>query len=158
MKNIILRTRVAYDAYATVHWETDQVPDPVLRIRDAYPGSEFFSIPDPGSASKNLSILTQKNGFSALGCSTLIWILIFYPSRIPDPGVKKAPDPGSGSPTLPGSFIIVSEVTYDQSPGFANLVRTCLQSIRRFMSANDLQTHSREAFLSLLSKTLLCRG
>ncbi len=24
-----------------------------------------------------------------------IWILNFYPSRIPDPGVKKAPDPGS---------------------------------------------------------------
>jgi hypothetical protein len=24
----------------------------------------------------------------------------FYPSRIPDPGVKKAPDPGSGSATL----------------------------------------------------------
>ncbi len=24
-------------------------------------------------------------------------ILIFYPSRIPDGGVKKAPDPGSGS-------------------------------------------------------------
>ena len=58
--------------------------NPVLRIRDVYPGSEFFStripdqnfsIPDPGleifsfpepnifhpvSASKNLSILTQK--------------------------------------------------------------------------------------------------
>jgi hypothetical protein len=27
--------------------------------------------------------------------------LTFYPSRIPDPGVKKAPDPGSGSATLP---------------------------------------------------------
>jgi hypothetical protein len=27
-------------------------------------------------------------------------ILTFYPSRIPDPGVKKAPDPGSGSATL----------------------------------------------------------
>jgi hypothetical protein len=26
-------------------------------------------------------------------------ILIFYPSRIPDPVVKKAPDPGSGSAT-----------------------------------------------------------
>ncbi len=26
--------------------------------------------------------------------------LDFYPSRIPDPGVKKAPDPGSGSATL----------------------------------------------------------
>jgi hypothetical protein len=24
----------------------------------------------------------------------------FYPSRIPDPGVKKAPDPGSGSTIL----------------------------------------------------------
>ncbi len=24
----------------------------------------------------------------------------FFPSRIPDPGVKKAPDPGSGSATL----------------------------------------------------------
>ncbi len=26
-------------------------------------------------------------------------ILIFYPSRIPDPGVKKAPDPGSATQT-----------------------------------------------------------
>jgi hypothetical protein len=37
----------------------------VLRIRDVYPGSDFFSIPDPiffhpGYASENLSILTQK--------------------------------------------------------------------------------------------------
>jgi hypothetical protein len=30
-----------------------------------------------------------------------IRMLTFYPSRIPDPGVKKAPDPGSGSATLP---------------------------------------------------------
>jgi hypothetical protein len=29
------------------------------------------------------------------GCSFRIRILIFYSSRIPDPGVKKAPDPGS---------------------------------------------------------------
>jgi hypothetical protein len=29
-----------------------------------------------------------------------IRILIFYPSRIPDPGVKKAPDPGSVFATL----------------------------------------------------------
>jgi hypothetical protein len=38
----------------------------VLRIRDVYPGSDFFH---PGSASKNLSILTPgklKNGFQAL--------------------------------------------------------------------------------------------
>jgi hypothetical protein len=45
--------------------------DTVLRIRDVYPDPTFFhpgsriqtvSIPDPGSTSKNLSILTQKNG------------------------------------------------------------------------------------------------
>jgi hypothetical protein len=29
-----------------------------------------------------------------------IRMLTFCPSRIPDPGVKKAPDPGSGSATL----------------------------------------------------------
>ncbi len=34
----------------------------VLRIRNVYPGSEFFSTRIP-SASKNLSILTKKNGF-----------------------------------------------------------------------------------------------
>ncbi len=69
----------------------------------------LFSIPDPGSASKNLNILTQKKWFLSSriydpGCSSF-WIPdpdpdFFPPSRIPDPGVKKAPDPGSGSATL----------------------------------------------------------
>ncbi len=88
----------------------------VLRIRDVHPGSEFFpsrmpdpnfSIPDLGSASKNLGALGQKKLFLIsrkydLGCSSRIRILIFYPSLIPDPGVKKAPDPGFGSATLGG--------------------------------------------------------
>jgi hypothetical protein len=56
----------------------------------------------PGSASKNLGILAQKQGFKALGniirvvhpgSESRIRILTFYPSR--DPGVKKAPGPGS---------------------------------------------------------------
>jgi hypothetical protein len=42
---------------------------------------------------ENFSILTQKivSKFSEHdpGCSSWIQILIFYPSRIPDPGVKK---------------------------------------------------------------------
>ncbi len=55
---------------------TDQVVmGSVLRIRDVYPGSErlssrirIFSIPDPGSASKNLSTyFNPKNDFQALG-------------------------------------------------------------------------------------------
>jgi hypothetical protein len=86
----------------------------VWRIRDVYPGSDFFPsrIPDPnclhpGSLSKNLSILTPKkakNGFYAI--KNMIRIVIpdpdadFLPLQIPDPGVKKAPNPGSGSATL----------------------------------------------------------
>jgi hypothetical protein len=57
------------------------------------PRSEFFPsrILDPGSASKILSILTKKNGFSALRnmirvfhprSGSRIWILTFYLSRI----------------------------------------------------------------------------
>jgi hypothetical protein len=63
----------------------------VLRIRDVYPGSEFFSIPDPnfshhGSASKNLSVVTQKWKYDP-GCSSRI--------RMPDqnPDFLPIPDP-----------------------------------------------------------------
>jgi hypothetical protein len=63
----------------------------------------IFSIPYPGSTSKNLNILTQNGFFSSRkcdpGCSSLIRILIFYASWIPVPEVKKAPAPGSA--TLP---------------------------------------------------------
>ncbi len=77
----------------------------VLRIRDVYPGSEFFPsrIPDPnffhpGTASKNLIIIAQKNCFQALGNRIRTvhpgsWFFIYPGSRIPDPGIKKAPDP-----------------------------------------------------------------
>jgi hypothetical protein len=81
-------------------------------------------IPDTGSdffpsriRIKYFGILTQKIGFYALeiydpGCSSRIRILFSYPSRIPglkrhripDPGVKKASDPGSGSATLQSTF------------------------------------------------------
>ncbi len=62
----------------------------------------IFSIPDSGSGSKNLSILTQKivSKFSE------IWSRLIIPDPdpdflpIPDPGVKKAPGPGSVSATL----------------------------------------------------------
>ncbi len=74
----------------------------------------MFSIPDPIFPMPNAGSLirikecnyfnSKKLFLSSLkydpGCSSRIRILIFYPSRIPDPGVKKAPDPGSGSATL----------------------------------------------------------
>ncbi len=92
-----------------------RIPDPWSKFFSSWipdPGSEFFPsrMLDPRSASKNFSILTKKNGFSALrnmpGFPS--WIRIpdlnpdFLPipdpdpgSQIPNPGVKKAPDPWS---------------------------------------------------------------
>ncbi len=95
-----------------------QIPDPGSKFFASWipdPGSEFFPsrILDPWCKLKNLSILTKKNGFSALrnmirvfdpGSWSGIWILTFYLSQIPilDPrsriqGSKKhrIPDPGS---------------------------------------------------------------
>ncbi len=86
----------------------------VLRIRDVYPGSWIwlFSIPDPNSFHpgsriqiKEFKYFNPKKWFLSSreydpGCSSRIRIQTFYPSRISDPGVKKASDPGSGSATL----------------------------------------------------------
>jgi len=95
-----------------------RIPDPGSKFCPSWipdHGSEFFPprMLDPRSASKNLSILAQQNGFSALrntirvfhpGSGSRIWILTFYLSRIPIlyprsriQGSKKhrIPDPGS---------------------------------------------------------------
>jgi hypothetical protein len=71
------------------------VADPGCLSRDP----NFFH---PGSASKNLSILTQNivSKLSEKWSGLFIPDPDFYPSRIPDPGVNKAPDLGSGSATL----------------------------------------------------------
>ncbi len=79
---------------------SSRIPDPNffhpwIRIR-------IFPIPDPGSASKNVSILNPKKLFPSPrkydpGCSPRIRNLISYPFRITDPGVKKAPNPGSAT-------------------------------------------------------------
>ncbi len=117
-------------------------PHSVLRIRDVYPGSDFWlsRIPDLGSKNSN-----KREGWKKICCPIFFWshknhkieyyinfelvkkknsgqfaknYRTFYPNRchrafkdkglgsgiqkkpIPDPGVKKAPDPGSGSATL----------------------------------------------------------
>ncbi len=76
------------------------------------PRFEFFSIPDPDQHLRNYDVsnLTPIKLFlCSLKYDQGLFIPDpdpdpdFYPSRIPDPGVKKAPDPGSGSATLDGT-------------------------------------------------------
>jgi hypothetical protein len=84
------------------------------------PGSDFFPsrIPDPNCLHLGSRILIKEFNYLLtpkkakkwflsskkydLGCSSRIPDpdADFLPSRIPDPGVKKAPNPGSGSATL----------------------------------------------------------
>jgi hypothetical protein len=75
-----------------------------------------FSIPDPGSKDSRSRIRKRIKEFKYIspkmlflssrkydpGCSSgsRIRILIFYPFPIPDPGVRKAPNSGSGSARL----------------------------------------------------------
>ncbi len=63
----------------------------VFRIRDVYPWSRIqnFSYRDPGSASKNLSILTQKIASKL----SEIWSRLFIPDL--DPDFLPIPDPDS---------------------------------------------------------------
>ncbi len=89
---------------------------PVLRIRDVYPWSGFFPsriqicptrIPDP-----HQSILTE-NTVSSL---SEIWTGLSSPDLdpdfvpIPDPGIKKAQDPGSA--TLVETYVNISSTLY----------------------------------------------
>ena len=116
----------------------------MLRIRDVYPGSRIrtVSMQDPGyririKEFKYFNPKKPKKWYLSSrkydpGCSSRKRMLSFYPSRIPDPGVKKAPDPGSGSATL--LFIIdgaqhiiciVSSTVDKKVSGFTFYFRWC---------------------------------
>jgi hypothetical protein len=106
-----------------------------LRIRDVYPGSRVlifthpgFRISDPGSKNSNKRSTKEKNlgqfsknyrTFYQKIVKKLFKIWSWDPGsgknlfRIPDPGVKKAPDPGSGSATLLIRFGGVYYQTYN---------------------------------------------
>jgi hypothetical protein len=94
------------------------LPVHILRIRYVYPGSDFF-IPDPGSrvdkipdsgsgsASKNTRFSKIRSGMFITDPGSLILDLdYFFTSRIPDPGARKAPDPGSGAATLVVTLVL----------------------------------------------------
>jgi hypothetical protein len=101
----------------------------------------IFSIPDSGAASKNLSILTQKNGFEAFG--NMIQVvhprsgsrILIFTHRIPYPGVKKAPDPGSGSATL----VHVGLGTLDEPYSAKPAQRSCPTSLQVYLCWNRCQ-------------------
>ncbi len=58
-------------------------------------------------------MLTHKIVSKLLGKEIRIRILIFFPSRISDPGIKKVPDPRSGSTTLVFCLLLDGTGTVD---------------------------------------------
>jgi hypothetical protein len=98
--------------------QTDDTP-PAILLSNHMVRSEIWirytmvSVADPGCFSrsririKEFKYCNPKKGFLSsrkydpvVHPGSRIPILTFYPSRIPDPGVKKAPDTGSGSAIL----------------------------------------------------------
>jgi hypothetical protein len=70
----------------------------VLRIRDVYPGSDFFFVPDPRIRIKEFKFFIPKKWFLWSrkydpGCSSRIRILTFHPSRIQRSKRHRIPDP-----------------------------------------------------------------
>jgi hypothetical protein len=76
-----------------------------MRIRN--PGFDVLKKKISANFQRIIELFTPKN------CQNALQNMVFgsgirdpgsgkNPFRIPDPGVKKAPDPGSGSATLPG--------------------------------------------------------
>jgi hypothetical protein len=94
----------AYNTASTPTATNAALTAPVLRIRDVYPGSDFFS---PGSELfpsririKEFKYFNPKQRFLSSrkydpGCSFRTQILTFYPSRIPDPGSRGQKGTGS---------------------------------------------------------------
>ncbi len=114
-----------------------------VRISEVFhTGSRVHKIPDPGSASesKNFSIFNPENCFSALG--KIIWDVHpgsrsgFFP--IPDPGVKKAPDPGFGSATLVGLPPKNARVDFRQQRNFTRKKQFSGKTTRKFQTKKIL--------------------
>jgi hypothetical protein len=100
-----------------------RIPDPESRIPN--PGSKVKTAPDPGSvsATRNLNIfypkIVSKLSEICPGRLSRIQILLHPGSRIwiPNPGVKKALDPGSGYATLQTIIIGSVSLSADEAEG-----------------------------------------
>ncbi len=103
------------------------IPDPTF----SHPGSRIRTVsnPDPGSASKNLSILyiltKKKKWFLSSrkydpGCSSRIRRLTFYPSRIQGSKRQRIPDPDPQHCRFPVCFACLALFVSTVRPGVAN--------------------------------------
>ncbi len=145
--------------------QADALPtqQPISLISHSSPWSVIFAflavIPDPiffhsGSRIriKEFKYFNPKKWFLSSrkydqGSSSRIRILTFYPSRIPDPGVKKASDPGSGSATLLSGSVSVLPLNPD-----ANLQHWCLSCA--FLRSYFDQINYKKVFIAILFKDL----
>jgi hypothetical protein len=95
----------------------------VLRIRDVYPGSRIWFLPIPDHGTRIQKSLSSKLNSMGLGSG-------IRKKPIPDPGVKKAPDPGSGSETLALSPSPPFSVSQQAGRGLIKNIRTiCAEQV-----------------------------
>ncbi len=132
-----------------------RIPDPTF----FHPGSRIrtVSIPDPGSSSKNLSIITPKKAKKWFlsskkfdpGCSSRIRMLTFSHPGTRIQGLKKhpIPDPGSGSATLM-SIKNQRSLWKIQTPAAARVRPFCLKIF--LFKANSKRTEIRFTWDSLV--------
>jgi hypothetical protein len=109
-----------------------------------HPGSRILtvSIPDPGSASKNLDIFNPKTWFLSFrkydpGCSSRIPDPDPDILPIPDPRVKKTQDPGSGTLTKLFRSIIFEGFVSEISVSNLIQIRTRKKFVKRTFSSGQ---------------------
>jgi hypothetical protein len=117
----------------------------VLRIRDVYPGSKFFY---PRSRVHKKEFKYFEPGIRIPdvhpGSGSRIRILILKQFRIPDPGVTRAPDSGSGSaPLLPSNgkklFAYVPVLPVELLLSLPHVLHHALQHSRVHLPTRPLQ-------------------
>ena len=95
-----------------------------------------------------LRLLARKISFIAIWLlAQNIWvvhprtlILIFYPSRIPDPGIKKAPDPGSGTLIFYSSRIPDPGIKKAPDPGSGTMIEIFADPASPEMAGTELDS------------------
>jgi hypothetical protein len=146
--------------------KTVQIIPAVLRIRVVLSQIRIWLLLHSGSGSRIRGVKKHRIPDPTYFCRKAInkfCLLILdpdptiAPSRIPDPGGKKAPDPGSGSATLNTSMLFTQTVgiicCWQNCHNNTSMLLT--QTVKKYAVDTNCQAN---ALLTQLSNTVICCG